>query len=248
LGCNQGFPHRGGRNSSGNFGPSFAGLGGRFCPSGPPGPPGPPGERGPMGFQGFTGDPGPTGPTGPTGATGPVGPMGPTGPAGSSAIIPFSSGTPVILTTGASGTPRTLGLVGFGHNALGVLSPGTLSLPGPIALAFPLPRGGIITSVAACFSIMSAQNLPDTSITVTAQLYTCEPAGDCFAPLAGTAVNLSSPTGSISAGDIISGISDDLSVPISEQTRLLMVYSATAAGVSPIATIAGYASSSVAIC
>jgi BclB C-terminal domain-containing protein len=177
-----------------------------------------------------------------------MGPRGPAGPAGSSAIVPFSSGTPVILTTGASGTPSTLGLVSFGRNAPGILTPGTLRLSGPISLAFPLPRGGIITSIAACFSIASAQNLPDTSITVTAQLYVSETPGDCFAPLSGASVSLSPLTGSISDGDTISGISADLSIPVSEQSQLLMVYSATAAGASPINTIAGYASSSVAIC
>lgn len=65
----------------------------------------------------YTGPTGPTGPQGPTGPIGPQGPTGPTGPAGAGAIIPFASGTTVVLTATIAGLANTASLIGFGNAA-----------------------------------------------------------------------------------------------------------------------------------
>ena len=90
------------------------------CERGPAGPKGdvePQGPAGPIGPVGPQGDAGPQGPRGIPGPTGPTGATGPTGVAGTGAIIPFASGTPVVLTTIAGGLAGLPAFVGFGSSA-----------------------------------------------------------------------------------------------------------------------------------
>ncbi|WP_411676410.1 exosporium glycoprotein BclB-related protein [Caproicibacter sp.] len=231
-------------------------------PTGPTGPTGaaglsvtgPTGPTGPTGTAGLS-ITGPTGPTGPTGAaglsvTGPTGPTGPTGAAGAAgagAIIPFASGTPTSLTTVAGGLVGTLGLIGFGLNAPGALALGVIDLSGLTNFAFSMPRDGVINSVAAYFSVTAALALAGTTVTITAQLYSSPTPNDTFSPVAGALVTLPPLTGAIAIGDTFNAITTGLAIPVTAQTRLLMVFSATATGVSLVNTIAGYASAGVGI-
>lgn len=247
LGCNRGFSNRNGRSPAGNSDPAFLGTGGRFYPSRSTEISGPAGPRGPMGFQGFTGDPGPMGPPGPPGPPGAIGPAGVTGAAGSSAIIPFASGTPVTLTTVTGGTAGDLGLIGFGSNAPAVLTLGAIYLSDLSNLAFSMPRDGIVTSIAAYFSMTAALSLTSTSIVITAQLYSSAEPNDTFSPVAGALVTLPSLTGTVGIGSTVNGITTGLAVPVTAQTRLLMAFSAAARGSSPINTVLGYASAGISV-
>ncbi|WP_407926811.1 exosporium glycoprotein BclB-related protein [Caproicibacter fermentans] len=225
-------------------------------PTGPTGPTGaaglsvtgPTGPTGPTGAAGLSVT-GPTGPTGPTGTAGlsVTGPTGPTGAAGAGAIIPFASGTPTSLTTVAGGLVGTLGLIGFGLNAPGVLALGVIDLSGLTNFAFSMPRDGVINSVAAYFSVTAALALAGTTVTITAQLYSSPTPNDTFSPVPGALVTLPPLTGVISVGDTFNAVTTGLAIPVTAQTRLLMVFSATAAGVSLVNTIAGYASAGVGI-
>lgn len=241
----------GNTGADGATGPT--GATGNTGPDGATGATGPTGATGNTGADGATGPTGATGITGPTGNTGPTGPTGTTGTAGASAIIPFSSGIPLTMTTIAGGLAGTPSLVGFGSSApsVGILG-STIDLTNAAGtltnFAFSVPRNGIITAISAFFSTTAALSLAGSTVTVTAQLYRSATPNNIFSPIPGAVVTLSPPlTGTISIGNLSSGITTGLNIPVTAQTRLLMVFSASASGVSLINTVVGYASAGIAI-
>jgi BclB C-terminal domain-containing protein len=166
-------------------------------------------------------------------------------------IIPFSSGLPITMTTVLGGLVGTVSTVGMGSSASGIsVQAGTIDITGgPGALlnnAFSMPRDGTITSISAYFSTTMALALVGTTVTVTAQLYQSTTPDNIFTAIPGAVVTLSPPlTGIITLGNISTGITTGLSIPVTSQTRLMMVYSCTAAGVGLINTVGGYASAGV---
>ena len=160
---------------------------------------------------------------------------------------------PTTLTTVLGGLVGTTSLVGFGNSAAGVsLLGGNIDLTGAggtlLNFAFSVPRAGTITSIAAYFSTTVALTLIGSSVTITAQLYRSTTPNNIFSPIPGAVVTLAPPlTGILSLGSISNGLTTGLSIPVAPQDRLLMVFSATAAGVSLVNTVAGYASAGVAI-
>ncbi|WP_334293931.1 hypothetical protein [Enterocloster lavalensis] len=54
-------------------------------------------------------------------------------------------------------------------------------------------------------------------------------------------------TGVISIGSLSNGLTSGLSIPVTAGTRLLLVFSTTASGVSLVNTVAGYANAVLAI-
>ena len=228
-------------------------------PEGPAGPIGPAGPQGPIGPMGPTGAQGSIGPTGATGATGEQGEIGPQGPqgesggAGNGAIIPYASGTPVTLTTISGGSVGTSSIVGFGNFATGVSLVGnTIDLTGAegtlLNMAFSVPRSGVITSIAAYFSATAALNLSGTKINITAQLYRSVAPNNRFTAIQGAVVTLSPDlTGNMSIGRTSNGITTGLNISVNPQTRLLLVFSATASGASLVNTVEGYTSAGITI-
>lgn len=223
------------------------GITGATGSTGPTGPIGDTGATGPTGATGSIGDIGPTGATGPTGVT------GATGASGSTSIIPLASGLPISLTTIAGGLAGIPAFIGFGSSAPGLTilgssidltnSSGTLS-----NFAFSMPRAGTITSLSAYFSTTGLLNLLGSSITIRAQLYISNTPNNIFTPIPGAVVNLSPAlSGTIALGSISNGITTGLSIPVTAQSRLLMVYSAQASGLSLINTVVGYASAGIEI-
>jgi len=170
-----------------------------------------------------------------------------------STIIPYSSGTPVTMTTIAGGLAGTGALIGFGSNAPTSTSIGaTIDLTGAagtnLNYAFIMPTDGTLTSISAFFSSTSALALVGSTVTITAQLYYSAPsssspfipANNTFTPFPGAIVTLAPALTGISAiGSISDGITSGLSIPITAGTRLLMVFSSTSAGLSLINTING---------
>jgi len=239
----------------GPTGPTGTGATGPTGPTGAGGPTGPGvGATGPTGAAGVAGVAGPTGPTGAQGITGPTGSTGITGPTGSSAIIPFASGGPAVMTTVAGGLVGTTSVLGFGSSATGIsLSGGTIDLTGNVLgpiinFAFSAPRDGTITAIAAYFSTTLALSLLGSTVTITAQMYSSTTPNNIFTAIPGAIVTLAPPlTGVVSLGSISNGITTGLSIPVTAQTRLLMVFSATATGTSLINTVVGYASAGLTI-
>lgn len=215
---------------------------------GPPGPPGPPGD-------GIPGPAGPPGPPGPPGAPGAPGTPGTPGVAGAGAIIPYSSGTPIALTTVLGGPLGTSSLVGFGSSATGINivdnainlvgDPGTL-----VNTAFSVPRDGTITSITALFSTVAAVDLLASTVSITAQLFRSDAtSNNVFTPIPGAIVELSpSYTGLVDIGSIVRGTTTGLEAPVNQGDLLILVFSANETGGIPIASvITGFASAGVAI-
>ncbi|WP_286676824.1 exosporium glycoprotein BclB-related protein [Cytobacillus oceanisediminis] len=207
--------------------------------------PGPRGPKGPKGPQGPRGLPGPKGEPGKPGKP---------GTPGKGAIIPYASGVPTKLTTVPGCLLDTGSVIGFGSSASGInIADGTIDLTGGggslLNFAFSVPRNGVITSIAAYFSTTAALNLSKSTVTVKAQLYQSTAPNNIFTPIPGAVVTLSpSLSGVINTGTILNGITSGLSIPVTEQTRLLMVFSASVTGGPDIvATIVGYASAGVGI-
>ncbi|MDY8093551.1 exosporium glycoprotein BclB-related protein [Paenibacillus polymyxa] len=225
--------------------------------AGPIGAAGPEGPAGPVGATGATGAdglPGAVGAVGPAGATGVTGVTGITGATGSGAIIPFASGGPATLTTVLGGLVGTTSLIGFGSSATGIGLVGdtidlTGTLVGPlINFAFSVPRDGVITSIAGYFSTTAALTLLASSVSITAQLFSSPTPNNSFTAIPGATVILTPPlTDIVALGTISSGITIELAIPVTAQTRLLMVFSATATGASLLNTVVGYASAGITI-
>ena len=222
-------------------------------PTGSTGPTGATGEDGATGPTGATGATGPTGATGEDGATGSTGPTGSTGAAGASAIIPFASGLPVSLTTIAGGLVGTPAFIGFGSSAPGISIIGnTIDLTNPSGtltnFAFTMPRDGVITSIDVFFSTTAALSLVGSTITIEAKLYESIAPNNTMTVVPGTTVTLTpSLTGVISIGTISKGILTGLNINVPAGTRLMLVLTARASGLSLVNTVAGYVSAGVAI-
>lgn len=155
------------------------------------------------------------------------------------------------MTTIAGGLAGTTSLVGFGNSVAGVTLVGTtIDLTGAagtlLNFAFSAPRSGTITSMSAFFSTTAALSLVGTTVTITAQLYTSPTNNNIFSPIPGATVTLSPAiTGILALGSISTGQTTGLNIAVTGGQRLLLVFSATAAGLSLINTIAGYASAGV---
>lgn len=177
---------------------------------------------------------------------------GSTGQGGAGAIIPFASGTPVVLTT-TVGMPETGAVVGFGSSASDVsLSSGQIDLTGaagnPWNMAFVVLRDGIITDLSVVFSTTVALFLPPGTLSITAELYSnISGSGNLFIPIPGAEVSLSPLEGFVGLGTVVSGQTTGLSIPVTAGNRLMMVFSMTETGAGLSNTIAGYASGGLVI-
>lgn len=211
------------------------------------------GATGATGATGADGATGATGATGADGATGATGATGPTGIAGTGAIIPFASGLPVALTTIAGGLAGLPAFVGFGSSAQGLTLLGSTiditNAAGTLSnFAFQVPRAGTITSFSAFFSTTVALSLVGSTVTVNAQIYQSTTPNNVFSPIAGTLISLTpSLSGLISVGTLLNGALTGLNIPVTAQTRLMLVFSATASGLTLLNTVTGYASAGLSI-
>ncbi|RCR69746.1 exosporium glycoprotein BclB-related protein [Larkinella punicea] len=178
---------------------------------------------------------------------------GATGAPGPGAIIPYASGLPIDMTTIAGGLVGTSSLIGFGSSVSGISTTGgTIDLTGAAGtlnnFAFSIPRDGTITSISAYFSNTLALALVGSTLTITAQLYSSTTPDNTFTPIPGAVVTLAPAlTGIVALGTTSNGITTGLSIPVTAKTRLLMVYSATATGITLVNMVSGYASGGVTI-
>ena len=107
-----------------------------------------------------------------------------------------------------------------------------------------LLRKGIIMVLA----MAAALSLIGSTVVVTAQIYQSTTPNNVFSPIAGTLINLTpSLTGVISIGTLLNGSLTGLSIPVTARTRLMLVLSASASGLTLLNTIVGYASAGLGI-
>jgi BclB C-terminal domain-containing protein len=169
--------------------------------------------------------------------------------AGGGAIIPYASGSPVVMTTILGGLVGTTSVVGFGSSATGIsLLGGAIDATALTNMAFSVPRDGTVTSLSGFFSATVGLALIGSTVTVQAQLFSAAPNSNTFTAVPGAVVTLVPPlTGIVSIGTTTSGLTTGLSIPVTAGTRLLLVYSATASGIGLLNTVTGYASAGVGI-
>lgn len=112
-----------------------------------------------------------------------------------------------------------------------------------------MPRDGVITSLAGYLSISTGLSLIGSTVTVSAQLFQSTAPNNTFVAVPGAVVTLAPPlNGIISVGQISSGITTGLNIPVTAGTRLLLIFSAdVTAGLDLAAAIAGYASAGLGI-
>jgi BclB C-terminal domain-containing protein len=170
------------------------------------------------------------------------------------AILPYASSSPVTLTTIAGGLAGTGATIGFGSSIFGLdLSAGNIDITGGTGInlnfGFTVPRDGTLKSISAFFSAAAAVSLIGTTVNVKAQLYKSTTIGsNDFAPVPGAEVSLSPGlTGSVTLGTTCSGINNTLSIPVTAQSRYLLVFSSSASGISLITSVNGYASAGLSI-
>jgi BclB C-terminal domain-containing protein len=116
-------------------------------------------------------------------------------------------------------------------------------------MAFSMPRDGVIRSIAAYFSTTVALGLIGSNITVRATLYSSAAPNNQFTPVPGAVVDLSpSLSGLINIGTILFGSVTNLNIPVTLNTRLLMVFSAyVSGGIDIAAIVTGFASAGLGI-
>jgi BclB C-terminal domain-containing protein len=241
----------------GKQGPAGTGSGspgpeGKEGPQGPAGPEGTAGLPGLVGPAGARGEEGPTGPQGHEGPPGPQGNPGPAGPEGNGTIVyAASSGEPVVLTTVPGGLVGQVAVLPLDGDQAGSeqLTGSELDLTGgggQIVPAQTFPTDETIQSITVFSSTTVAQALIGTTVTVTAQLYTSTTPNNTFAPVPGASVTAAPPlTGVDAVGTISNGITTGLSIPVTAQTRGVIVVSITAAGLSLVNAVPMYASASI---
>jgi len=87
-----------------------------------------------------------------------------------------------------------------------------------------------------------------STVTITAQLFQSTTPNDTFTPVVGAVVTLAPAlTGIVAIGTTSNGTTTGLSIPVTNQTRLLLVFSITATGLSLLNTVTGFASAGIAI-
>lgn len=166
----------------------------------------------------------------------------------SSAIVPFSSGHPITVTTGAGGLSGTYGVMGFGSSAAShtPLRP-TIDTADLANFAFSAPRNGTVTAISGFFGVTSALALVCSNVTLNLTLYQSAMPSNAFVPIAATSLDLPALSGVVAPGKTIHGHLSNLKVPVTTESRLLLVISARATGSNLIHTVTGYASAGIAI-
>ena len=156
------------------------------------------------------------------------------------------------MTSIVGGLIGNSAIVGFGSSSGGIgISSGQIDLTGvlgpAINFAFSAPRAGTITAVTGYFSNQASLSLTATTVTITMQVYASTTPNNIFTAVSGASVTMSPAlSGSVAVGSVSTGSVTGLSIPVAAGTRLLFVTSITAAGLSLVNSVTGYASGGVA--
>lgn len=110
-----------------------------------------------------------------------------------------------------------------------------------------MPRNGIITDISDFFSTTLALSLVGSTITIQAQLYSSSTPDNTFTALGSPVILAPALTGILAIGTVNFGTLSGFNIAVTQNTRLLLVFTATASGLSLVNTVAGYASGEIAI-
>ena len=115
-----------------------------------------------------------------------------------------------------------------------------------VGRASPILDMSALTGITVYVSTSASLSLIGSSITVTAQLYTSPTPDNLFTPVAGAIVTAAPAfTGVLASGTIANGITTGLSIPVTAQTRGMLVVSATATGLTLVNTLPVFADASI---
>jgi len=115
-----------------------------------------------------------------------------------------------------------------------------------------MPRSGTLTEVSAYFCETAAVNLIGFGVTIFADVYTSTTPNNTFSFIPAATVTLAPElTGSVSAGTIRTGSTTGLSIPLSANTLVLVVFTARVTSIGGFFDIAqdftGFASAGIVI-
>lgn len=176
-------------------------------------------------------------------------PLKSTGSSGGGAIIPFASGTPIIMTTLLGGLVGTGSAIGFGASLTGLVASLPL-LDGSLLtgnMAFSVPRAGTITSISGMFSSTVAINSILSTYNIKAQLFSAAAGVNIFLPVIGGEVTLPALPGIIAVGSITQATVSGLNIPVNAGDRLMLVFSCAEIGGVIGTVLTGHASAGVSI-
>lgn len=154
------------------------------------------------------------------------------------------------MTTLEDGSPGFSGLVGFGTTGQGP-SPltSTMNLAGMGGYVggsyFTIPVAMEINSLIAFFNTISLSSQTSPTVTISAQLYEAREESDIFSAIEETLVTLTpsvteaTPVGTMLRGEI------QTNRLVEKNTRLMLVFFATANGPEKVESLLGYARASL---
>lgn len=151
----------------------------------------------------------------------------------SGAIIPFSStaSTGISLTTNADGTPLNMALLSFGYGqnisaTIGNNNMDTLNFnlqEYPWETSFVMPRDGEITAISFSFTNAVNTNTYDFDTRIIVKLYAAPANSEVFNALTEATFELDQVlNGNLAGNAVITGSNKDLSIPVEEDTKLLL--------------------------
>lgn len=163
-------------------------------------------------------------------------------------IIPFTSGTPMAITTNTDGSPNIVGMLAFGSYSAGYIVDGQIDVLSDNT-PFVLPRDGIIHAISGFFGTRDDLNLADATVAVTLQLYSASSSDTFFSLVPGITLTLAPAfTGNVPTGSNTFVDSPELSIPVTRGTRLMLVYHSSVVDGTPAQTVLlGYASAGISI-
>jgi BclB C-terminal domain-containing protein len=162
------------------------------------------------------------------------------------------SGTPSTMTTVLGGINNTVSEIpvdgiGVANNVLP--TGGVIDTTNGPSEAESIARDGTLTSISAYASTTTALSLVGSTVALTAQLYESTTPNNTFTQVPGALVTLSPPLSGVdSIGTISSGITTGLAIPVTTQTRMMLVFRAdVVAGIDTATTINALTSAGVTI-
>ena len=162
---------------------------------------------------------------------------------GGGTIIPYASGSPISIRG------DQVSILGFGNSS--TVEPDFVGRDFFVdgvegdRFAFSVPRNGTVTSLAARF-VASQPTQVYSPFAIIAELYSADVTSTFFSPAGASVVLEPRPPGFIQRGDQFSGILTGLNIPVTAQTRLLLVFRCRGCAPAGISVI-GHANAGVSI-
>ncbi|MFV0351111.1 MAG: exosporium glycoprotein BclB-related protein [Oscillospiraceae bacterium] len=146
------------------------------------------------------------------------------------------------------GQANTGSIVGQGGSTAVTVPSASIDMATQQNRAVTVPRAGTITSVTGFFSVSEAVTFSGSTVAIKMQVFVAPAKSNVFTFVSGTEVSLGALVGNTWEGTVYSGIASELSIPVTAQSRILVVYSAAVtSGLDIALTVKGYVETSIGI-